>query len=136
MYWVAGMVISDEDALAFHLEGLGEFVIQLEHALVLRLVAVLRAISHRDVKPHTQTVSIVRKDNIGRLVKHSFVPNKDFGNIGSDDSFWITPTTTTLLSPARPLGCGENKYPITSCQDGLTHLITLSSVNSTRTFSR
>jgi hypothetical protein len=81
-------------------------------------------------------MSIVRKNNISRLVKHSFVPNKDFGNIGSDDSFRITATTTTALAPRRPLGCGENKYPITSCQDGLAHLITLSSVNSTRTFSR
>jgi hypothetical protein len=53
-------------------------------------------------------MSIVRKNNIRRLIKHSFVPNKDFGNIGSDDIFGIAPTTTTALAKSTSRMWGED----------------------------
>ena len=58
----------------------------------------------------------------------------------ADKNFWNGIPDDVLGIASKPMSTSVKKkgvkYPMTSCQEELTHLMMLSSVNSTRTFSR
>ena len=97
MCCISGMVVPYEDALPLHFECLRQFVIQLEHSLLVLFIAV-RCVAHSHIEPNTQRMGIVRENNIRGLIKHMLISNQNFRDRISDDILWITPTTNQSLN--------------------------------------